>query len=144
MGRKGRPCRPHRVFKYSTKSSFLLRRQAELEHSVVVVDYICERPGAAVMEVRWVLLQRPKRRRPVRVILEPLRTHGLGAHLRRIVEDPGQLAAPRRQRDVELPIGAAVQLCGAARTGPPPLRQATIGRNEQPVLDELVEVKRGE
>lgn len=54
---------------------------------------------------------------------------------------PGELIAALRKRDVELSRRAAVQLRRAARARPATAGQPAVGSLEEPLVDQLVEVK---
>src|SRR2546428_7309655 len=70
---------------------------------------------------------------------------GGGDGRQRASEDTaGELVPALGEREVELAGGAVVQLGRPARPRPPAGRQPAVARVEQPLLDELVEVERGE
>src|SRR5439155_18931608 len=56
----------------------------------------------------------------------------------------GEFVAALGEREVELVCGPAVQLGGPPGPGPAPPRQAAEGRFQQPLLDEFIEMERGE
>src|SRR6266576_2436825 len=76
--------------------------------------------------------------------LERAPSRGRDRRQRASEDAAGELVPALREREVELAGGTVVQLGGPACTRPAAGREPAVARVEQPLLDQLIEVERGE